>query len=95
MIEKTLSSINSYFGLLKHFDSWRVKLKGWNMLDERIRKIFRTNENLNKIWLDPKVKRQVIDDARKMFTRPMIPAKKYRESLRDKECARPGTAGTK
>lgn len=95
LIEKTLSSINSYFGLLKHFDSWRVKLKGWNMLDERIRKIFRTNENLNKVWLDPKVKRQVIDDARKMFTRPMIPAKKYRESLRDKECARPGTAGTK
>lgn len=71
LIQKTLASINSYFGLLKHFDAWRVKLKGWNMLDERIRAIFRTNERLNKVWLDNRVKRQVIDDARKMFTAPM------------------------
>ena len=95
LIETTLSSLNSYFGLLKHFDAWRVKLKGWNMLDERIRKIFRTNEHLNKIWLDPKMKRKVIDDARKMFTKPLTSPQKYTRSLRDKNMCSAETPNTK
>ncbi|MGN0919535.1 MAG: reverse transcriptase domain-containing protein [Alphaproteobacteria bacterium] len=76
LLEKTLSSINSYFGLMKHFDAWRVKLKGWNMLDEKIRTIFKTNENLNKVWMDEKVKRQMVNEARQMFIKPLHPLKK-------------------
>lgn len=78
LMEKTLSSINSYFGLLKHFDSWRVKLKGWNMLNERIRSVFRTNENLNKVWIDPYMKRKMINESRRMFTEPLRYPKRYR-----------------
>lgn len=79
LIEKTLSSINSYFGLLKHFDAWRVKLKGWNMLNEQIRSVFRTNERLNKVWIEPRIKRKMINDARKMFTEPFRYPKKYKD----------------
>lgn len=79
LIEKTLSSINSYFGLLKHFDAWRVKLKGWNMLNEQIRSVFHTNERLNKVWIDPRIKRKMINDARKMFTEPFRYPKKYKD----------------
>lgn len=85
LIQKTLSSINSYFGMLKYFDAWRVKLKGWNMMDEKIRNTFKTDEEFSKIYLDKKMKRRIIDDARKMFTRPMVPAKRYRVASQQKK----------
>ena len=77
LIEKTLSSVNSYFGLLKHFDAWRVKLKGWNRLNEKIRSVLHTNEHLNKVWVDKKTKRKMIDEARRILIEPLYPTKKF------------------
>ena len=82
LIEKTVSSLNSYFGLLKHFDAWRVKLKGWNRLSDKIRSVLHTDQDLKKVWLDKKTKRQMMDEARRIFTEPMRPKKKYRKMMK-------------
>lgn len=71
LIDNTLSSINSYFGFLKYYNAWRVKLKAWNMLDERIRTCFVTDENLNKITLKPEIKKELILIYRRKLTPPM------------------------
>ncbi len=78
LLESTLSSLNSYFGLLKHFDAWRVKLKGWNMLSPDIRNVFRTNERLNKVWIAPVIKKRMRDKKRwHTFAEPMRYSKRY------------------
>ncbi len=38
--------MNSYFGLLRHFQTWRLRLRGWNFLEARVRALFITNNRL-------------------------------------------------
>lgn len=71
LVKKTLSSINSYFGLLKHFNAWRVKLKGWNLLSEEIRACFRTDESLKKVWIEPELKRTLLQQSRDKLFAPL------------------------
>ncbi|MBE6455094.1 MAG: RNA-directed DNA polymerase [Alphaproteobacteria bacterium] len=53
LIEKTRSTLNSYFGILRHFNCWRVKLKAWNMLCSEIREVFSADMNFTKVSVDP------------------------------------------
>ena len=71
LIQKTLSSINSYFGLLKYFNAWRVKLKGWNLLSEEIRACFQTDESLKKVWIKPELKRALLKQSRDKLFAPL------------------------
>ncbi|MBQ8557826.1 MAG: hypothetical protein IJY58_03750 [Alphaproteobacteria bacterium] len=52
LIEKTRSTLNSYFGMLRHFNCWRVKLKAWNMLCSEIRDVFSSDMNFTKVSVD-------------------------------------------
>lgn len=62
LVNQTLSSINSYFGLMKHFDSYRIRLKGWNMLSEKIRNVLIADRNLYKVSIRKEVKKKLYMD---------------------------------
>ena len=62
LVNQTLSSINSYFGLMKHFNSYRIRLKGWNMLSEKIRNVLIADRNLYKVSIRKDVKKKLYMD---------------------------------
>ena len=62
LANQTLSSINSYFGLMKHFNSYRIRLKGWNMLSEKIRNVLIADRNLYKVSIRKDVKKKLYMD---------------------------------
>ncbi len=67
LVLETLSSINSYFGLLKHYDAWRVKLKGWNMLSQRIRNMFSADMDFKKVTLNADIRKKILEDSRRLL----------------------------
>ncbi len=76
LLDETLSSINSYLGLLKHFTAFRVKIKAWNRLNPEIRSVFHTDIHLNKIILDPQIK-QIFSVAARLNHFPPFLGVKY------------------
>lgn len=68
LIEKTRSTLNSYFGMLRHFNCWRVKLKAWNMLCSEIRDIFSTDMNFTKVSVDVTLNNKLKLQKRKCLT---------------------------
>lgn len=88
LLDETLSSVNSYFGLLKHFTSFRVKIKGWNRLCPEIRSVFHSDMHLNKIILSPDVKKKFSVAARLKHFPPfhgVRPAKRRPKKSRNKK----------
>lgn len=70
LVDETLSSINSYFGLLKYFTAFRIKIKAWNRLCPEIRSVFHADVHLNKIILDPQIKKIFSVTARLKYFPP-------------------------
>ena len=67
LVVQTLCSINSYLGLLKHFNAFRLKVKAWNRLCPQIRSVFRSDMHLNKIIVNPDLKCDFVTDSRMYF----------------------------
>ncbi len=65
LIQNTLSRINSYLGLLKYLNAWRIKLKGWNRLSQRIRNVYTINRTLTRIKIRPEIKQKIAAASRK------------------------------
>ena len=65
LIMYTLSSINSYLGLLKHYNAFRFKVKAWNRLCPKIREVFYADIPLHKIAIRPEIKQKLRNELRK------------------------------
>ncbi len=78
LIEKTLSCINSYLGLLKHYQCWRMRLKAWNMLDSKVHDTFRINQELTKITVRREIKQKIQAYRRKKYLPLLIRPKKIK-----------------
>ncbi len=76
LIEKTLSSLNSYLGLLKHYDCWRMRLKAWNMLHPSIHDMFWINRDLTKVSVRDEIKEKRRVLLRQKVLPPLVKKKK-------------------
>ncbi len=65
LVMHTLSSINSYLGLLKHYNAFRFKVRAWNRLCPEIRKVFYADIPLHKITIRQSVKQRFWAEKRK------------------------------
>ncbi len=72
LVNKTLCILNSYFGLLRNFNSWRIKLKGWNMLSPEIREVFFSDLNFSKVKMCDKMKERFRVEARNILQPPLM-----------------------
>ncbi len=76
LIEKTLSSLNSYLGLLKHYQCWRMRLKAWNMLTEAVHDTFWINRDLTKVSVRDEIKEKRRALLRQKVLPPLVKKKK-------------------
>ncbi len=70
LIEASLSRMNSYLGLLKHFNSWRLRLNAWNALSQQVRDVFDITPDLTKIYVRAEVKIKMEAKRRERFSSP-------------------------
>lgn len=76
LIEKTLSSLNSYLGLLKHYQCWRMRLKAWNMLHPTVHNTFWINRDLTKVSVRDEIKEKRRILLRQKVLPPLVKKKK-------------------
>lgn len=76
LIDKTLSSLNSYLGLMKHYQCWRMRLKAWNMLDQAVRNVFWINRDLTKVSIRDEIKEKRRVLLRQKVLPPLVKKKK-------------------
>lgn len=70
LIKQTLASLNSYYGLLRHYNAYRLKLKGWNMLHPNIREVFEADPDFMKVSIYPEYQKKIFAATRRYLCPP-------------------------